>query len=49
MTSEEYNKLLDAMQNTACEMIIAELENIRAEINNFIDELIKNEIKKFKE
>lgn len=48
MNKEElYNKLLDNMTNTTCKMIIAELENIREELNLFIDTLIEEEIQKF--
>lgn len=45
---EEYNKLLDVMQDITCKMIIAELESIREEVNTFIDELIKEKIEKYK-
>lgn len=49
MKNEElYEKLLNSMQDATCKMIIAELESIREELNNFIDELIQEKIEKYK-
>lgn len=44
---EIYNHMIDLMQKVTCEMIIAELESIREEINIFIDELIEEKVKKY--
>ena len=48
MTDEEIKVLFDVMENTTCEMIIGELENIREELNRFIDDLIEKEVDKYK-
>lgn len=48
MTDEEIKVLIDVMENTTCEMIIGELENIREELNRFIDDLIEKEVEKYK-
>lgn len=49
MMNKEENPLIEVAKDITCKMIIAELENIREQLNMFIDDLIEIEIKNFSE